>query len=267
MEELKTMALVINEKQIGEADKLLTMLTPEHGRLVVSGKGVQSLRSRHMASCQLFCYSNFVFRKSKKYYYISDSDTEECFFNIRFDIEKVALATYMCDVACDLALEDVGDPELLRLMLNSLYALSAKKNLSLDHIKAAFEFRAAVQGGFMPILDSCGVCGKEPIDDNIVFDVMNGMFRCSECTRLVAKEGIDPSGTAEIYHKINSTVLTALRFIATAPITKFLSFSIPAEDMELLARFAESYLLSHLEHSFSSLKYFKDIRINGIDYE
>lgn len=267
MEELKTTALVIGEKQMGEADKLLTMLTPEHGKLTVSGKGVSSLRSRHMAACQLFCYSNFVFRKSKKYYYISDSDTEECFFNIRFDIEKVALATYMCDVACDLSLENVGDPELLRLMLNTLYALSNKKNMTLDHIKAAFEFRAAVDGGFLPILDSCGVCGCEPPDDNIVFDVMNGMFRCGKCTNLIAKEGVDPSGTAEIYHKLNRTVLSALRYIATAPITKFLSFSIPTEDMEILSQFTESYLISHLEHSFSSLKYFKNIRINGIDYE
>ena len=267
MEELKTPALVIGEKQIGEADKLLTFLTPEHGKLTVSGKGVSSLRSRHMAACQLFCYSNFVFRKSKKYYYIADSDTEECFFNIRFDIEKVALAAYMCDVACDLSLENVADPELLRLMLNTLYALSNKKNFSLDHIKAAFEFRAAVGAGFMPILDACGVCGCEPEDDNIVFDVMNGMFRCAKCTNLIVKEGIDPSGTAEIYHKLDRTVLSALRYIASAPITKFLSFSIPSEYMINLARFTESYLLSHLEHSFSSLKYFKDIRINGLNYE
>ena len=267
MEELKTTALVIGEKQIGEADKLLTMLTPEHGKLTVSGKGVSSLRSRHMAACQLFCYSNFVFRKSKKYYYISDSDTEECFFNIRFDIEKVALATYMCDVACDLSLENVGDPELLRLMLNTLYALSNKKNMTLDHIKAAFEFRAAVGGGFLPILDSCGVCGCEPPDDNIVFDVMNGMFRCGKCANLISREGFDPSGTAQIYHKLNCTVLSALRYIAAAPITKFLSFSIPPEDMEILSQFTESYLISHLEHSFTSLKYLKNIRINGIVYE
>jgi len=267
MEELKTTGLIIHEKQIGEADKLLTVLTPDHGKITVSGKGVSSLRNRHMASCQLFCYSNFVFRKSKKYYYIADSDTEECFFNLRFDVEKVALATYMCDVACDLSLENVADSELLRLMLNCLYALSNKKNLSLEQIKAAFEFRAAVDGGFMPILDSCGICGSIPSEDELVFDVMNGIFRCGRCTNVIAKEGIDPNGTAEIYHKINLTVLSALRYIAQAPLSKLLSFSVPQEDMDILSRFAESYLTSHLEHTFPSLKYYKDIKINGINYE
>ena len=267
MEELKTAALVINEKQIGEADKLLTLLTPEHGKILVSGKGVSSLRSRHMASAQLFCYSNFVLRKSKKYFYITDSDTEECFFNIRFDVEKVALATYMCDVACDFALEDVADPELLRLMLNTLFALSSKKNLSMEQVKAAFEFRAAVNSGFMPLLDGCGGCGAEPPDDLIVFDVMNGMMKCSKCVNAIKKEEMDPDRTADIHLKINRTVLSALRYISTSPISKYLSFAIPQEDMEILSRFTETYLLSHLEHSFSSLKYYKELKIYGMQYE
>jgi len=37
--------------------------------------------------------------------------------------------------------------------------------------------------------------------------------------------------------------------------------------MDILSRFAESYLTSHLEHTFPSLKYYKDIKINGINYE
>lgn len=267
MEELKTTALVIDEKQIGEADKLLTLLTPEHGKILVSGKGVSSLRSKHMAASQLFCYSNFVLRKSKKYFYIADSDTEECFFSLRFDIEKVALAAYMCDVACDLALENVGDPELLRLMLNTLYALSNKKNLTKEQVKAAFEFKAAVISGFMPLLDGCASCGGEPSDDTIIFDVMNGSMRCGKCVNVLKKEGLDPDGTAEIYLKINRTVLSALRYISEAPLTKFLSFSVPEEDLEVLSRFAETYLISHLEHSFSSLKYYKDLKLNGIKYE
>ncbi len=267
MEELKTTALVINERQLGEADKLLTMLTPHHGKLLVSGKGVSSLRSRHMAACQIFCYSDYVFRKTKKYYYISDSDTQDCFFDIRFDVLKVALATYMCDVACDLSLEGIEDEELFRLMLNSLYALSYKKNLSVDHIKSAFEFRAAVQGGFLPVLDCCGVCGRDTADEFVVFDVMNGIYRCAHCTSVIEKEGIDPNGTAEIYHRLNRTVLTALRFIASAPLTRFLSFSIPEEDEELLGVFCESYLVSHLEHTFASLKYYKNIKLGGTYYE
>lgn len=266
MEELKTMGLVIHETSLGEADKLLTVLTPEHGKILVTGKGVSSLKSRHMTSAQLFSYSYFVFKKSRKYFYISDSDMEECFFNIRYDVEKLSLAGYLCDIANDLALENVSDPELLRLMLNTLYALANKK-INIELLRAAFEFRAACQAGFMPELSECGICGGIIESEDTVFDVMNGHTRCSKCISVMKKEGLDPDGTAEINVKISSSVLAALRYIANAPLNKYLSFSLPDDEIEILSRFCETYLLSHLEHSFSSLKFYKNIRLNGIQYE
>ena len=269
MEELKTMGLVIREVQLKEADKLLTVLTPEHGKILVSGKGVQSLRSPHMASAQIFSYSNFVFRKSKKYYYITDSDTEECFFPIRYDVEKLALANYMCDVACDLALEDVSDPELLRLMLNTLYALGNKKDLNNELLRASFEFRAAVQAGYLPILDECGICGGEVSGERVVFDVMNGHLKCHKCITLMKKEGIDPDGTADITFHLTEPIIAALRYISSAPIKKYLSFNLADEEIPMFSAFCETYLLSHLEHTFNSLKYYKKIKRFGLpdDYE
>ena len=137
----------------------------------------------------------------------------------------------------------------------------------MDQIKAAFEFRAAVNSGFLPLLDGCGSCGDDPADDLIVFDIMNGMMKCGKCVNTVKREEMDPDRTAEIYLKINRTVLSALRYIAEAPLTKFLSFSIPEEDLTILSHFSETYLLSHLEHSFSSLKYYKDLKLYGMKYE
>lgn len=267
MEELKTSGLVIKEAQIGEADKLLTLLTAEHGKILVSGKGVSSLKSRHMTAAQLFSYSSFVLKKTKKYFYIADSDTEECFFNIRYDVEKLSLAAYLCDVACDLALENVGDPELLRLMLNTLYALSNKKELNIEQLRAAFEFRAAVQAGFAPMLDECGVCGCPVESQKITFDVMNGHLRCEKCNSLIKKDAMDPDTTAEIIFRITPAILAALRYVANAPVNKYLSFSLHEDELPLFSAFAETYLTSHLEHSFSSLRYYKNIRINGIHYE
>ena len=68
MEELETKGLVISEVRTGEADKILTLLTAEHGKITVSGKGVASLKSRHMPATQLFSYSSFNLKKTKKYF-------------------------------------------------------------------------------------------------------------------------------------------------------------------------------------------------------
>ena len=61
MTDFKVNGLVIREADHGENDKLLTILTEKYGKLFVIGKGVKSVRSRHMASCQLFSYASFNF--------------------------------------------------------------------------------------------------------------------------------------------------------------------------------------------------------------
>ena len=62
--------LCVRETETGEADKIITLVTEEQGRMSVSAKGVKSLKSRNMAATQPFCYSLFTLKKYKKYYYI-----------------------------------------------------------------------------------------------------------------------------------------------------------------------------------------------------
>ena len=59
-ERITVHGLCVRETEIGEADKIITLVTMEYGRLSVSGKGVKSLKSRHMAATQPFAYSLFT---------------------------------------------------------------------------------------------------------------------------------------------------------------------------------------------------------------
>ena len=117
MELTNVRGLVVKETPVGEYDKLLTVVTEEMGRITVSGKAIRSLKSKHMPATQLFCYSSFTLKKSHGYYYISDSALIESFYGIRLDLDRLALASYLCDVAAEMAVEGVGDEELLRLTL------------------------------------------------------------------------------------------------------------------------------------------------------
>jgi len=158
MEQLRVNGLVVRENPMGDNDKLLTVITEEMGKIMISGKGVRSLRSKHMPATQLFSYSSFVLRKSHGYFYISDSTLNEAFFGIRMDLDKLALASYLCDVAAEFSVEGIGDEDLMRLTLNTLFALSNDAKIPLKQIKAAFEFRCASIEGFKPNLVACDQC-------------------------------------------------------------------------------------------------------------
>ena len=262
MEELEIGGLVIRETKTGDADKIVTLLTAERGRISVSGKGVSSLRSKYAASARLFSYSTFLLRKTNRYWYIRDAFYIDSFTELGEDLEKLSLANYVAEAAYEVAREEFENPALLSLTLNTLYAV-ARTSLPLEQIRGAFEFRMAAQEGFAPDLSACGVCGA-PLgqgSEDCTLDVMNGRLLCRKC-RAAAEN--DPAyyedETAKIFIRVSPPVLAALRFIAAAPPKKFLSFSLGKEELSLFSVVCERYLLNHLEHGFSSLEYYKKIR-------
>ena len=259
MEQLRVRGLVVRETQTGEYDKILTVITEEMGRISVSGKGVRSLKSKHMPATQLFCYSDFVLRKSHGFFYISDSALRESFFNLRMDLNKLALASYLCDVAAEFAVEGVGDEELLRLTLNTLYALAGTRPIPLVQIKAAFELRVAAIEGYLPDLSACGNCGTQTAG-GFVLDVMNGRLLCVDCLRTIRRtEDLTDESTAHIYLRLTPAVLEAMRFTIGAPGGRYLSFTLAEDELGRYASACEKYLLNHIEHGFYTLEFYKSL--------
>lgn len=261
MEKLTVHGLTVRETEIGEYDKLITLVTMEQGLLSIMGKGVKSLKSKNMVSCQPFCYSTFTLRRSGKYYYIVESELVQCFYELRTDLDKMALAAYLCDVCADSSVEGTPDPTLLRLTLNALYALS-EKDLDLRILKAAFEFKCACETGFLPQLEGCDMCGCDGTDA-MYLDVMNGRLLCRPCRDQAKREAEDAApdsdGTARYYIFLTPGVLDAMRYLASAPVNRFLSFPLQEDDVHLFARACEKYLLHHIEHSFSTLGFYKSL--------
>lgn len=262
MEKLTVHGLTVRETEVGEYDKIVTLVTMEQGLLSIMGKGVKSLKSKNMVTCQPFCYSIFTLRRSGKYYYIVESELCQCFYGLRTDLDKMALAAYLCDVCADSSVEGTADPALLRLTLNALYALSERNDIDLRLLKAAFEFKCACETGFQPQLEACGMCGCSEADI-MYLDIMNGRLLCHSCRDQAKREAEsaapDSDGTARYYILLTPGVLAALRYLAAAPINRFLSFTLEKDDMRLFAQTCEKYLLHHIEHSFSTLSFYKSL--------
>lgn len=259
MRELKTKGLVTRASELGDNDNLVLLLTPEHGKLYVAGKGTRSLKNKNHASVSEFVYGEFVlFSRGGKSFYISEFEPIETFYNLRDDIEKLALAVYITDAAAALMPEENGDAELFRLTLNMLYA-AANLDISLWQIKGAFEFRAAAIAGFAPMLESCGECGADKCD-KLYLDVMNGCVLCSDCR--YKKERLDEAAAvpvSRIYLYLSPLVHTALRYTLVAPQGRLLKFSLDGRELDAYCEITEKYFLNHMERGFQTLKFFHDI--------
>ena len=141
MDSIVTPGLVLREIKYGEADKILTLLTPEHGVITALAKGSLRLKNKLFSACGLFCYSEFTLFPGKNMFTVDEAQVKRVFHGLSGTIEGMSLAMYLTEVAQTLSPTGTEADKLLRLLLNSLYLISEKKS-PLPQIKAVFELRS-----------------------------------------------------------------------------------------------------------------------------
>ena len=249
--------LIIRTVDIKETDRLVTIFTEEQGAMTALARGARSLKSRKLAATMQFCYGKYVLYKQGDKYWIKEAELIENFFDIGQSIEGLALANYIAEVLSDVTVAE-ADNELLRLSLNSLYAIS--KNLySIEKIKAAFEIRTASILGFMPNVLSCHRCDEKGGD--FFFDIMGGVIECRSCHERRARGHIEHEDPHEshILCILSEGAKIALGYCIYSPIERVFAFNISDNDMHLFARATEEYILNQLGHSFKSLDFYKSV--------
>lgn len=242
---LQTKGLVLRETDYKDADKLLTVLTPEHGVLTLKARGVRKNQSPNKSACQLLAYASFTASAYQSYWSITETEPIELFAGLRRELEALSLGSWFAQAAETVAAADAPSPELLRLILNALYALSVgSRDRTL--IKAAFELRLCCLAGFTPELSGCCKCANEAPNG---FDVTGGRLCCLSCR--------DPE--EGLCLPIGPGVLEALRYVTEADLGRLFSFTLPKSSLEQLGQVTETYLLMQLQRSFSALDFYKGL--------
>ncbi len=249
--------LILRATNVREADRIVTIYTAEEGIVSALAPQARSYKSRKMSSTQQFCYGKFILERRGEYYRILDADLIESFFGMRDSLEGLALSSYFCEVLEDVATAEPGR-DLLRLALNSLYA-TAEKRAPRWKIKAAFEIRLAAIIGFLPDILSCSECGTR--NGDFLFHIMDGFLQCAACRQKQIDERREEpdEGRAHIVCPLSSGAKDALIYCIYCPVEKLYAFRLAPEDAALFARAAETYLLHHLERSFTTLEFYKSV--------
>ena len=118
-------AIVLRVTDYKDHDALLTVLTRDYGKLTIKARGLRRKNSPLTAPCQLLAYGEFTLFEYRGMYTINEAHSLELFQNLRRDLTKLSLGTYFAQVSEVISQEDLPNPELQALLLNSLYALSS----------------------------------------------------------------------------------------------------------------------------------------------
>ena len=165
MKEYKVRGIILREAPMGDKDKRLVMLTArtENSR---TGEGALSPKSRLAGLTQLFCYGEYRLSKGRTFYYIQEGTLRESFFDLRQNLDRLAYATLIMEVAETLSLDGQENIQLLSLLLRALRAMCRALEKSESLIADAFILRSLAENGFYPELSRCCVCGADTEDAN-----------------------------------------------------------------------------------------------------
>ena len=244
---LTTTGIVLREVNYKESDKILTVLTAHAGKLTVSARGCRRKNSPLTASSQLLCYSDLTLYEYQNRWSIKEGEILREWRGVRGDLDKLSLATWFAELTETLTAEDVPAPEVLRLMLNSLYALD-ELNKPLKLVKSAFELKMMSLAGYEPMLEGCTVCGCQP--DQPRFHLSQGAIHCPACREALG---------GGISLPLDPAALAAMRHVVGGDEKRMFSFRIPDASLAMLSALSEAYVLTQLERGFRSLDFYKQM--------
>ena len=242
---LTTKGLVLRVTDYNDRDALLTLMTPQYGKLSVKARGLRRKNSPLIAPCQLLAYGEFTLFEYRGQYTVNEAHSVELFSPLRKDLAKLSLGTYFAQAAEVVSQEDLPNPELLSLVLNCLHGLS-RLEMPENKVKAVFELRLACLAGYQPDLSGCHGCGSP---EAVYFDISQGVLECARCR----EDGIRMP--------VNPGILEAMRYICLCEPKKLFGFQLGSENMDRLSGITESYLCSQLERGFSALDFYKSLLI------
>ena len=234
---IKTKGIVIAQNNMGDNDKMITILTPDLGKIGCAAKGARRPKSALMSGTQFLCFADFIIYKGINSYNINSSEPIEIFYNIRLDIEKLEYASRVTKIIKDVSKENESSYKVLQLVLNTIYMIS-ESDKDLDFILSVFKLRLLSIIGFRPIVEKCVNCDEK--DNLTFFSFKDNGLKCEHCGRL-DKGAVNISKATE----------KAIKFIVWAEPKKIFSFEMSDENKKQLNLISKVYLNNCLEKEYN----------------
>ena len=242
MKQIKVNGIIIAENNMGDFDKMLTILTPNMGKIGCSAKGARRPKSLLLAGTQFLCFGEYMLFKGSDTYTMNSCETIELFYNIRTDLDKLTYASFITKIINDVTTENQNCFNTLKLFLNTLYMIS-ETDKNLDFITSVFKLRMLKILGFMPNVNECTVCKSK---ENIThFSMKNDGFKCSSCSK-------QDTGAIEM----SDATKNAIIYILKADPKKIFGFDLSERCQKELEIISSLYLNEKLEKEYKIEKLF-----------
>ncbi len=173
--------IVLRRLDLGEADRILTVLTAEHGKRRVVAKGARRPSSKMAGHLEPFCATQLLVARTRGIDIVSQAETIEHFSALRLSESAIATAGYVAELIDALMPEDQAQEAVYELAYATLGLLNEGRDPRL--VMHVFEMGLLRQLGYRPELTQCVMCGVEITPEANGFSLDGGVV-CPNCLRV-----------------------------------------------------------------------------------
>lgn len=221
-------AVVIRQRDLAEADRIVALYTGERGKLSAVAKGVKRPRSKLAGGLQLFAHVEVLLAAGRTLELVSQARPVDTFYQLRTDLRRYAHAGYAVELLDVLTEEQAADPELFDLLVTVLKGLNEGGDP--PTLVRGFELKLLTRLGYGPELETCVSCATEVEGGSIGFATAEGGVLCARCLRTTGVGGIS----------VNA--LRALRDLVRMPLPELPRRKLSRAASEELARVMRAFV-------------------------
>lgn len=174
-----TPAIVLRQRRLGDADKILTLYTANFGKVDAVAKGVRKTRSRTAGHVEPLTQATFQLAKGKTLDVVTQVETIESFQVLRDDLERMSRALYACELLDKFTETHEANFELYRLLLDTLRRLSTRDDI--DMAVRFYEMALLDAMGYRPELEECVTCRSRLAAVTNYWTAAGGGVVCAAC--------------------------------------------------------------------------------------
>ena len=243
----QTEAVIIKKSKLGEADRILTLYTPDLGKIQAVARGVRRPKSKMAGHLELLTHSQVTLARGRNLDIIIGSQTINGFLPLKTDLWLISYGLYVIELVNQFTADHIEDKALFRLLLDTLQSLSETNNR--EFLLRYFEIHLLESSGYRPQLQECVICHQslEPVTNS--FSASLGGTLCPVC------------GLSQPFARLISVnALKVLRFIQGNDFNTVGRLKIDTALSSELESITRSYLKYFLEREVKSANWLDELK-------
>jgi len=173
--------VVLRTYKLGEADRIVVLLTEEHGKVRAVAKGVRKTTSKFGARLEPMSHVRLLLYRGREggLDIVSQAESVEPLSPLLATLDRASQALAVLEAADQLALEREPNPRLYHMLVGVLRTIAGRTS---SLVVPAFYWKLLAAEGLQPELETCVRCGEGgPEVALVAFDLGDGGVQCRSC--------------------------------------------------------------------------------------